>query len=277
MAGMPDLMSMFRGGPPQGAPNAEKPNAGAPPQPQPIAGAVQNNGGNGTPQNDRSAINPDGSKVDQNLGADGKPKSPLAEFADFWKNEAPKEGAPTTPNWDDASSVLPKVNLDPAKLHQSAQRIDFAKAMPREKVTAALKGDENAFNEVMNAAFHYAYAQTAMSTTKIVEAMLGQMAPKMFEALPHHIRKHVVNDTVNSSDPIFQDPAVAPMLEMMKDQFRVKYPNASAKEIADKAQAFVKSFATAVNKDGGNKQLPNSGGKQKQAKEEDFSDFLNFS
>lgn len=179
-----------------------------------------------------------------------EPKSPLADFTDFWKDTPLADGEQAQPNWDDPSSIVPGMKIDPKKMFEAAQRIDFAKVMPAEKVKAALAGDAVAFGDCMNAVVHSAYANMAMSTSRIVEASLKQMAPKLFAALPSHIRKHVVSDTVNTDNPIFQDPAVAPMLEMVKSQMQMKFPKASAKEISDKAKQYVSGFAETVTKSG---------------------------
>jgi hypothetical protein len=246
------------------------------PQPQTAAPATPGVTQNVPQTNPDPNANPNVPVGSQTVTTKPAEKSPMADFADLWKTEAPKEGEAAQPDWNDPSSIIPQVKLDPKKIYESAQRIDFAKVMPKEKVDAALKGDSVAFNEVMNSVFHHAYANMAMSSTRIVEAMMKQQAAKLFEALPHHFRKHSVNDAVNGSDPIFSNPAVAPMLETVKDQMRVKYPTASAKEIAEKAQSYVKEFAAAVSGNkGGTGSTTTAGGKGKVVQpQDDWEDFL---
>lgn len=270
-----DVFSMFRNPqPPQQQPpnNQQQPNQNPnlPPnqQQQP-----QNN----DPQN-RAALNPDPNNPNPaNLTDPNAKKSPLADFADLWKNDAPKEGEEAPTDWANPDSILPNIKVDPKKLYEMAQRIDFSKVMNPEKVKLALSGDQAAFGEVINSAVQHAYANMAMSSTRITEAMIKQMGPKIFGALPFHIRKHVVSDTVRADNPIFNNPAAAPLLEGLEAQMRVKYPTASAKEISEKAKKYVEDFAAAARGESqpGQRQQGQPGVRQRgKVQEQDFSDFL---
>lgn len=180
-------------------------------------------------------------------------KSPLAEFAGLWDTPpAPKEGEAVQPDWNEHSSIVPELNVDPKKMFEAARRIDFSKVMNPEKVAAALKGDAAAFTEVINTVAQATFANMAMSATKISKAMMSQMAEKLYSgALPHHFRRHAVNSQIDTDLPILSDPAVAPMFESFKQQMQVKYPKASAQEISQLAKKMVTAFADAV-KGGGN-------------------------
>lgn len=215
---------------------------------------------------------------DPNKNQPAENRSPLAEFAGLWDSPpAPKDGEAVQPDWNDHSSIVPEMNVDPKRLIESARRIDFSKVMNPERVQAALKGDAGAFNEVINSVAQAAFANMAMSTTKIVKAMSAQMAEKLYSgALPHHFRKHAVNTQIDTDLPILSDPAVAPMFESFKQQLQVKYPKASAKEISDKAKNMVMSFAEAVK---GGSSKPNDGASKgglnkTGAQNEDWTDFF---
>ena len=270
------IFDMFRGG-------SGNPPATGTGTPQQSATGAPNPGnmptGNPDPNNQNADPNarPDPNKPNP---AEDRNKSPLAEFAGLWETPpAPKDGEAVQPDWNDHASIVPELKVDPKKLMESAKRIDFSKAMNPERVAAALKGDVAAFGEVINSVLQASFANSAMSTSKIVEAMSRQMAEKLYTgALPHHFRKHQVNQTIDSENPIFQDPAVAPMLEMAKSQFQVKYPRASAKEISDLAKRYVLTFADAVKgggkpNDPANKGGPNSKGNA--AGEMDWMEFAN--
>lgn len=222
-----DFMSMFRQGPQAPAPTAT-------PSPVPT----------GNPNDPNNSNLPD-----PNATADAdknKNKSPMDEFSGLWDTPTPKEGEEPQPDWNDPLSIVPKMQVDPKKMMEVAQRINFAQIMPREKVEAALKGDSQAFSDVINLVAQSVYANMAHSTSRIGEAMLKQMAPKLFEALPAHIRKHIVSDTVAGDNPIFQNPAAAPMLKSLEAQFQLKYPKASAKEISDMAKKYLGNFADLI-------------------------------
>lgn len=203
-------------------------------------------------------------------------KSPLGEFKDLWEDTPPADGEQAQPDWNDHSSIVPKLKIDPQRLVASARKIDFRKAMDPAKVTAALKGDQEAFYEVMNSVQQASFANTAMTMSRMAETMMTQLAEKLYSgALPHHFRKHAVNQTIDSENPIFQDPAVAPMLEMAKQRFQVKYPKASPQEIAKMAQKYVKDFATAITGNAGDPNAGSSSGKKTGANSEE-TDWLDF-
>lgn len=253
-----DLMQMFRNAP--AAPAA----TGGTGTPAPKPGDPTKPGTGGQVPNPAQKLGPDG----QPIISQQQDQSPLADFNGLWEDTPLAEGEQAQPDWNDPLSIVPAMNVDPKKMYEAAQRIDFAKVMPKEKVEAALKGDSQAFNDVINGVAHTVYANMALSTSRIVEAMMKQMAPKLFDALPSHIRKHVVSDTVNTDNPVFNDPAVAPMLDMVKERLQVKNPKANAKEISDMAKKYLAALAATVSgrkgKGGGGGELFNPDGSKKQ-------------
>lgn len=220
-------------------------------------------------------VGPDGRPVQQQqVGPDGNPlvpnkgnvppqdevnKSPLAEFGKLWENEPIKDGEQPKPNWDDPNSIVPNLTIDPKRLSEAAKRIDFSRTIDPELAKKALAGDVGAFSQVLNSVAQASFANMSMVSSKIVENALKQLAPKLLnESLPHSIRKFSVGDAINSSNKIFSDPAVAPMLDMLKSQLQVKYPQASSKEISDIATKYMQSLAKAVGgQDNNNSNDPN--------------------
>jgi hypothetical protein len=211
----------------------------------------------------------------QQTGDDAN-KSPLAEFTELWQNAPIKEGEEVEPDWNDYNSVVPQTKIDPKKLIEAAKRIDFSKAIDPVLVQKALKeGDVAAFNSVINSVLQVSFANMAMSATRITESMTRQMAQKLIsKALPHQLRNHSINTQIDTDNPIFTDPAVAPMLEMVKKQMQVKYPKASPAEISSMAKKYVTTFADTVKGDGTGTGTPGKkDGKPGNAGEMDWLDF----
>lgn len=277
------IFEMFRGGgggssSPNVDPNNPAPNANQNPG-APTPGNIPdpNNPQNRTDPN----ANPNVPADQRNKSGEDKNKSPLDEFTGLWDDPpAPKPGEEQTPNWDDHGSLVPRMKIDPQKLIASARKIDFSKALNPERVMKALKeGDVGAFNEVMNSALQAAFANQAMTMSRMAETMFSQFSEKLYTgALPHHFRKHQVSNQIDADNPIFSNPAVAPMLESVKQQFQVKYPKATPKEISDMAKKYVLTFADAVK---GGDAGASSGGAGKGGKgggkpNEDNMDWLEF-
>ena len=216
-------------------------------------------------------------------GAGAVDKSPLADFSKLWETTPSKGPDGKEIVQDDPLSILPNMQADPAKMYEAAKRIDFSKVMNPEKVKAALTGDSAAFSEVINSVAQAAFANSAMANTRIVEAALKQMTGKLFDtAIPHLVKKHSTRETVVSDNPIFADPAVAPMLSMLESQLQSKFPQASAKEISDMAKRYINGLGKALtgtdldnpnNKDGTGPR-GGKGGKPNSGAEEDWSTFL---
>lgn len=246
------IFDMFRAGA-SGQPPVQQPNGNPNPAPNPNANP------NDPGQNPQQVTQNTPKQQGQPTGDDTN-KSPLADFAKLWENDPVKDGQPVEPNWDEASSLVPEVKIDPKKLVEAAKRIDFSKAIDPALVQKALKeGDVGAFNSIINSVLQASFANMAMASSRISENMSRSMAQKILDgALPHHLRKHAVSSKVAEDNPIFNDPAVAPMLSMLEGQMRVKYPKASPAEISSKAKQMLTAMSTVINPGSG---TPNSGGK----------------
>jgi hypothetical protein len=236
-------------------------------------------------------LGPDGKPIQQQqLGPDGNPlvpgatntppqdqdvnKSPLAEFGKLWDTEPLKEGQQPKPDLNDPNSIVPNLQIDPKRLSDAAKRIDFSRVIDQELAKKALGGDVAAFSQVINSVAQASFANMSMVSSRIVENALRQFTPKLLnESLPHSIRKFSVGDALVSSNKIFNDPAVAPMLEMLKSQLQIKYPQASTKEIGEIANRYMQSLAKAVGGEDNNN--PNDPNRRGAVKEMDWiDDFL---
>lgn len=232
------IFDIFRGGNAQPQPAAPAPNAAAP-----NPNANPNDPGNNAQQVPQTTT-----QQKQNDPTQDGNKSPLAEFAGLWDTPTPKDGEVVEPNWDEASSLVPETKIDPKKLVEAAKRIDFSKLVDPALAEKALKqGDATAFAQILNSVAQAAMANMAMSSSKMMEAKLRQVSGLLIEkALPHHMRKHTVSAQVSNDLPIFNDPAVAPMLSMLEQQMRTKYPKASPAEISSKAKQMLTGMAGVI-------------------------------
>lgn len=178
-------------------------------------------------------------------------KSPLSEFSNLWHNDpnAPKQPSITAPTFA----------VDPAKILEAAKTIDFGKLVPADVMTKALGGDSTAFQNALNTVTQAAFAQSAMTTAKIVEAALTQQADKFKEILPVEVRKLQVSNQLQTDNPLFSNPAVSPMLKVLEAQLTAKYPTAPANEISKVAKEYLTQFADAVAR-GNNPASPAQGG-----------------
>lgn len=163
-----------------------------------------------------------------------EPVVPLADFADLWKPN------PVDPNKPTDNSILG--NMDPAKVMEAARKTDFTKVISQDsmaKINAGGPEAMQAFVESMNNIAQTVYANSAIAASKMVEQATAKMQDRYAADLPAQIKRHAVQDNLRADNPIYTNPAVAPLISAMEQQFTVKYPNASATEITNLARQYV--------------------------------------
>lgn len=229
------IMSMFQnvfsgGNQPTPAPNAN-PN---PPTPGNIPDGTPNSGG--TP----NGAAPNGVLPNPDPNAKPAEATPFADFAELWQPVKTDPNAPAP-----QSGVFGEI--DPKKFQEAAGKIDFGKVVSPEMLAAISAGGEGAqqaFVTAMNKIAQGVYAQSAFATTKIVEQALNKSKESFLSELPTHIKKQTVTDSLRAENPIFNNPAVAPIISALEAQMTVKYPNATAPEITAMARQYVEQLGT---------------------------------
>lgn len=164
---------------------------------------------------------------------------PMQEWDTFWEPPKPVQGSGEAP--PSVFSVTQK------QIMEAAGKADFTKALSPDLITKILSGGEEApvaLTEALNKIAQHAYGQSSFAATKITQKALEEAEAKLAERIPQLIRDHTVKDSLRSENPIFSNPAVTPMLEMIQGQMAMKFPNATAAEITQKSKEYLKDFAT---------------------------------
>jgi hypothetical protein len=187
-----------------------------------------------------------GSPDGQIPGGNAQPqveKSPFAEFEKLWEPAKPVEGAiPDSPI---------QFKIDPTKVMQSAKQIDFTKTVTPallEKINAGGEGATQAMMQAMNEMAQTVFAQTMMANTKILESGLESTHQRTSRTIPDAVRKVTVGNALREDNPLFTNPATAPILSALESQLLVQFPNASTAEIKEHARKYLGSFATELTK-----------------------------
>lgn len=167
------------------------------------------------------------------------PTSPLDAYSDMWNTDPTKL----------QQQNQPLFNVDQQKLYEAAARNDFSKSLSPEllqKIQAGGTEATQAMLTAMNQMTQRGYAESAFATTKIVEQALEKQRQAFEAKLPALIKSQNVSDNLKNQNPIFNHPAAAPMLESLKANIAVKYPNATAQEQQKMAEDYLTSFAQAA-------------------------------
>jgi len=167
--------------------------------------------------------------------------TPLAKFADFWDND-PNAAAP-------AGEFTPET-LDPAKLQEVMGGVNLTGAITPEMQARINAGGEDAMAammEVVNTTGQQAMVHSATVANKMVTSQVAKAIEAMEAKIPGLVKSQSVNSALHEQNPIFSNPAVAPIMEATKQNLQVKFPNATAPELTKMAQDYVLAIGQAFN------------------------------
>jgi hypothetical protein len=255
----PNIMSLFQGTPASIASTVPQQPTGVANPGQPLPGTQ------GTPGTAPNGVVP---AQLTNPNAGGNPgnsdASPLAAFSDIWQ---------TNPNAADPTIAGMFANVDPAKLQESARKVNFTSAVTPENLTAIAGGGEaavKAFQESMNLVAQNVYAQSALATTKIVEQALGRAQETYDARIPGMLKRLSSTESLQAENEMLKHPAVQPLVGALQHQLLQKNPNASTAELN---QQIIDYFAQ-VGLSFAPKAAAPSGPHGQRRVEEDWSSFL---
>lgn len=237
-----NVMDIFRGAPvnPQQAGGPNNPN-------------TPNTAPNGVIPPNTNPDNPNANAPDSNNPANQdpnkKPETPLDKYTTLWD-----------PVKDDGNKGDPGLdfgNVDPKKMMEAAQRVDFTQILNPEMQAAIAKGGEEGVKATltaMNMVAQTVYAQGAMATTKIVGEAVKQARQEVAAQIPGLVKAAVVSNQLASSNPVFQNPAVKPIVEGLKSQLMVKFPDATPDQLQELAQNYFLGVSQMMGTGKGNNQ-----------------------
>lgn len=169
-------------------------------------------------------------------------QSPLANYADLFKiDDKDRATAP--------GSIVPEIKFDQKATIDRLSTIDYTKHINDAAKEAARNGDLGpAIAQILPYALTGVMGYTNSQLTSITKSMENKL---LNEILPAKLREYSISNQVVQDNPIFDNPAVAPMLEIAKSQLQAKYPEASAAEISSKAKDYLLGMSTEIAKSQG--------------------------
>lgn len=189
-------------------------------------------------------------------------ESPLEKFSKVWEPNA------VDPNAQSAGSNA----VTPEQLMEAAGKVDFAKVLDPAALQAIAAGGEGAmqaFASSMQKISQTVYGHSAYATTKIVEQAVSQAEDRFAAKLPGLINSQSSKNALLSENVAFNNPAVAPIVQMIHAQIASKYPNATSNEITAMAKEMMQGAAQVFNP-----AAPPSAKEQKAKAGEDWSKYL---
>lgn len=172
-----------------------------------------------------------------------EPKEPEPTGMQKYDIHTPVDPKDVKPQFDPSTLF----NLDPTKLDEAIGNIDFTQGISQEDAAAIVQGGEGALvalRNIVNGATRQAFKNSTIATTKMVESGISKSLPAVDDRVKNHLRTSEVRASLRESNPAFNSPHAAVMLDVLQDKFIAKYPNASADEITRMATEFLQDFGS---------------------------------
>ena len=213
------------------------------PEQAPVAPAAPANAGGdlqqAAPNVDQAANTaPNGVVPEQITPAEATPNSPLDEFKELWQN-TPKDSE-NTPNQP--------VPLSADAVQKAVAKTNFSQAINAETMAAITAGGEGAteaFANAMNQVAQQVMVQATMVGSKLTEKTVADAMAAQAASLPELVRSQQVTSHLADTNPLFNDPAVKPVIEATQARLQLKYPTATPAQITEMTQNFITTMGEA--------------------------------
>lgn len=174
-------------------------------------------------------------------------KSPLENYADLFTLDD-KQKAP--------ASLTTDYKLDPKAMLESARKVDYIKGLSDAAKEAAKNGDPSL---AIQEAVTLAAANSTYVAASMIKNALGTLETKFnTEVMPAKFREFQVSSKISAENPIFDNPAVSPILASVKSALQAKNPTASAEDIAATAKDYILAMSGEIAKANGMTMSPNT-------------------
>ncbi len=169
------------------------------------------------------------------------PELPLDQFKTLW------DDIPTDPN---APAPDVPVVLKAEDIQKAVADANFTQAITPEQLTAIAAGGEEAqkaFGEAMNLVAQQVMVQATLVGSKITDNAVAKALETERSKLPQMLRDQATTAHLTDTNPIFDNPAIKPIIEQTKAQLLAKNPSATPAEITKMTQDFILAMGEAFS------------------------------
>lgn len=165
------------------------------------------------------------------------PNSPMAEFANLWD----------TPTIDPNATTPEK---PPVLTAEAVQKVvanaNFAGSITPELMTTIAAGGEEAKTAMMaivNSATQQAVTQAIMAGSKLNEQAIAAAITEAKAGVPELLRAQQAAAHLKDLNPLFANPAMAPVADAVRSQLLQKFPSDTPAQTSEKVNSFMTSMA----------------------------------
>lgn len=161
------------------------------------------------------------------------PDSPLAPFEKLWDTPPIDPNAP-------APTEIPELKAeDVQKIMANANFTPQITDEQRAAIVAGGEGATEAFNAALNSVAQQVMTQATLVGNKLTEKQVAAAIEKHMSNLPELLRNQGSTEHLRTTDPLFENPAVKPIIDITQQQLLQKFPNASLAEITQMTRDFI--------------------------------------
>jgi hypothetical protein len=167
------------------------------------------------------------------------PELPLDQFKTLW------DAVPTDPN---SPSPDTPVELKAEDIQKAVANANFTQAITPEQLTAISAGGEEAqkaFGEAMNLVAQQVMVQATLVGSKITDNAVAKALEAERAKIPQMLRDQATTAHLTDTNPIFDNPAIKPIIEQTKAQLLAKNPSATPEQITQMTQDFILAMGEA--------------------------------
>lgn len=124
---------------------------------------------------------------------------------------------------------------------------DFSKAIPPETLQKLQSGDQSATMDAVQHIARAAHAAALSQTGAIIDTVLQQQGSAVEQRVQKNLQDSLAMKDITSDVPGIDQPVVKAGFEMVSNNFRSRFPNASTEQIRAMAQNYFKELASAIN------------------------------
>jgi hypothetical protein len=179
----------------------------------------------------------------------GQGDDPLLKFDSLWQPNKDKDGKDIVDdNSNQDKPYLPA--LDSKKFDALVGGMDFSRGISAEDWKAVGEGGENAIKamaNIMNHVGRQSFKHAFQASTRITEAGFSSARERFTGDIPNHVRDIVVDNELAADNPIMKNPAFAPVVKQVKEQYLRKFPKATPQELNGAVRSYFAYMAKELN------------------------------
>ena len=170
-----------------------------------------------------------------------EPVNPLDAYKELFTDSA--EGASTKDTNKPAS-------LDQNKLMDVISKADFTNTIDQETLSTIQAGGEeatSAFKTALNKSSQQVLFQSTLAVDKMVSSRLDAALKQHKAEIPEMLREQSAKDGLMGKNPVFNNPAVKPVVDLVQAAFSTKNPGATSTELQGMTEKFITALGEAFN------------------------------